>query len=167
MEQGDVDWSYWRQCEPRWTLSREERQWLGGTGDAAVARGFGFILAVLIGGGMVALGLNSAVLSHDPTGYLHLAVGMAFLVLGGFVIRGRRWASIGLMLLYTADRGYGNLIAYLDHSPNYRNHLVFWLCSGGLAWAAWMRVFYVAYRAEGRAGMGLASPSDTLASRGQ
>jgi ABC-type amino acid transport system permease subunit len=145
-----VDWSYWQHFEPLWTLGPQERQWLRGTGDAAVARGFGFILAAVAGVTVAALGLDSILLKQDATGYLRLAVGFAFLVLGGFVCQGKQWASLSLMALFAADQVVGNLMAYRHGSPYYADHLGFWLVEGLLACACWMRVFYVALRAEQR-----------------
>ncbi len=165
-----LDWSFWQHFEPRWTLGPEERQWLRGTGGAAVARGMGFFSATVAGIATAAFGFESILLKQDATGYLYLAAGVAFLVLGLLVCQGKRWASLGLMALFTADQVVRNLVAYTHGSPYYVDHLGFWLVEGVLAWAVWMRVFYVAFRAEQRrVGKGEPSPpeSDVITSPSQ
>jgi hypothetical protein len=146
----DLDWSFWHEFEPTWNLGPKERQWLRGTGDAALARGVGFIMAAVVGVTAAVLGFESILFKNDATGYLHLANSLAYLVMGGCVCQGKRWASLVLMVLFTLDCVSGNLTAYTHGSPHFTHHLGFWLGEGLLAWAVWMRVFYVAFRVEQR-----------------
>ena len=156
------DWSYWQHFEPRWSLGAEERAWLRGTGNVAVARGFGVALATVAG---IATATSGFAAAHGTAVFVRLALGLAFIVLGYLVCRGKPWASLGLMALFTAYEVIRNLFAYLHGSPYYMNHLGFWLGEGVLTWALWIRVFYVAYRVELRLLQPSKADSQTSASR--
>jgi hypothetical protein len=145
----DVDWSYWQHFEPRWTPSPEEWQWLYGTGGVGMARGSGFAVAVV--GGIISIGL--AGYHFDITKFhtfVYLMEGLASLGLGCLLLRGKQWASIGLMALMTSELVDRYIMAYTTHAHVYVNHLRFWWGGNLLVWAVLMRVFYVAIRAEQR-----------------
>ena len=138
---------HWRRC---WQLTPEEKQWFRGTGTVTIARTAGFFLSTVAGTGIAVMAMDSLLRDHDAAAYGRLAEGMVFLLLGFLVQRGIRSASLGLMALFTVDRIIGNLIAYRHGSAYYADHPGFWLFIGLLAWATWIRVFWVAYRAERR-----------------
>ncbi len=131
-----------------WQLTPEQKQWLRGAGSVVLARTMGLFAAAIVGTAIAVLAMDSLLRDHDAAAYWRLAEGMAVVLLGLFVHLGQRWASLGLMALYTIDRITGNLAAYRHGDAYYVGHLGFWLFIGALAWAAWMRVFSVAYRAE-------------------
>jgi hypothetical protein len=139
----------WRNRPLWWDIEPDDLRalYLRGGGDAAIARSIGFFLAAVAVVAETVLGIVALWRDgQDAAGYERLAAALAYLVLGGLMRRGRSWAALGLMALYTIDRGIGNWTAYTEEYPYYAGHPGLWLCLGALGWAMWMRVFYVAYR---------------------
>ena len=119
------------------------------------ARGFCFLLALTIGLGMFSLASDlmsqggdalhvwpvAAVLSFNLSG------GMLLFVLAEFVYRGRRWAMLGCMVLWS-----GNVLNVLGLWALHASPQTFWpgIAFLILAWGWVMRPFHLAYRIERR-----------------
>ena len=127
-------------------FDRDEWQYLSGAGNAAMARTIGLFLATVVGSGIAGIALDS--IWRGEPGYWRVAVGLIFLFFGLLVHAGVRWASVALIGLFTADRVYGFLFAYMHRDPSYIAHPRLWLCEGTLAWATWTCVFAIGLRAE-------------------
>ena len=135
----------------QWTFTPEEREYLRGVGDVATARKVGLFLAVLVGSGVAVLAMESLRRGHDTEAYWHLAEGTALIVLGLLMHRGERWASLVLMMLFSVDPTAMHLVGHLHGTAYPADGLGPWPLGSLLAWACWMRVYYVAYRLERRA----------------
>jgi len=137
---------------PSWcTYEPEEMRWLYGVPDAAQSRMVGFFLAALLALAIAATAGYSVGQGDAAGGYYSFAESLAYLALGCLAYRGRRLASLALMALYTVDPTITHLTGHMHGSPYFMDCTGLWPVDALLIWAIWMRVFYVAFRAERQA----------------
>jgi hypothetical protein len=98
----------------------------------------------------LALAIESLFRDHDAAACWGLAEGVAFIVLGTLMHRGKRWASLALMGLFMVNPVATHLIGHMQGHTYPADRVGPWPVAELLAWACWMRVFWVAYRAEQR-----------------
>ena len=129
--------------------SRERRYWRGER-DIGMARGFTLLAVACFVLADVALSSHDFRHGYEPSGYWRLTVAMGMFVLGIHVWRGKAWASLGLMALYTADRGYCGLIAFeqgyiIDYIRISADHMSLWAVEWLVSWLIWMRVCFLSF----------------------
>ena len=151
-------WPSWCKYDP------EEMRWLYGVPDAAQSRSAGFFLAAVVGMGVAATAGYSLGQGDMAGGLGFFAESLAYLALGCLAYRGRRWASPALMALYTADPTITHLTGHMQGTTYFLDCTGLWPVDTLLIWAIWMRVYYVAFRAERQAAS--ASGQDAFAVAG-
>ena len=151
-------WPSWCKYDP------EEMRWLYGVPDAAQSRRVVFFLAALAALTIAATAGYSLRQGDAAGGYCRFAESLALLALGCLAYRGRRWASLALMALYTVDPTITHLTGHMHGTTYFLDCTGLWPVDALLIWAFFMRVLYVAFRAERQAAS--ASGPDALAVAG-
>lgn len=152
-------WPLWCRYDP------EEMRWLYGVPDASQSRRVGFFLAATVALAAAVAAGYSLGQGDVAGGAFRVADGPAFLVLGCLAYRGKSWASLGLMALYTVEPTAAHLIGHTHGTTYLPDRFGLWPADVLLAWAMWMRVYYVAFRAERRQAASASGP-DALAAAG-
>lgn len=138
-----LDWSYWAKVLGRLMPGPIERSWLKNDADLPVARGGAFLVATLCGVVTLAVGVGYAIAADAIEG-------IAYLVLAGLLLKGRRWAAVSLMALYTLDREFRMATAFALAAGRQGGISPWYIAADVIVWALVMRVFYVVLCSESR-----------------